>query len=229
MLWIFAFAIMMLAAFAPTYWVRHVMQKHAADRDDYPGTGGEFARHLLDHYGLDSVSVEPTQQGDHYDPKEKTVRLSHQVHDGRSVTAVAVAAHEVGHALQDHEGYRPLAWCQRLVTTANITDRIGSLLIMGLSAIGGAAFSPRFFLFGVLAILLIGLVRVAAHLVMLPVEHDASFKRALPIIAGGKYLPDDDLPAVRSVLKAAAYTYVAASLMHMWTPLMARADFVLLR
>ncbi|WP_136657206.1 zinc metallopeptidase [Nitratireductor sp. XY-223] len=213
MLWIAAFIVMMGLAFGPTVWVRRVMQSHAADREDYPGTGGEFARHLLDHHGLDSVKVEISKQGDHYDPKAKAVRLSPQLHDGRSVTAVAVAAHEVGHALQDHEGYKPLAWCQRLITTANVTDRIGSLLIMVLSGIGAAALSPRVLLFGILAVLLIGLVRVAAHIVMLPVEHDASFRRALPIVENGRYLPEEDLPAVRSVLKAAAYTYVAASLM----------------
>ncbi|MCP4317190.1 MAG: zinc metallopeptidase [Hyphomicrobiales bacterium] len=212
MLWIAALLLLMGLAFGPTLWVRHVMGKHAADRIDYPGTGGEFARHLLDHHGLDHVSVEVTPEGDHYDAGAKAVRLSQKLHDGKSVTAVAVAAHEVGHALQDRDGFAPLKWSQRLVTTANLTDRVGSVLIVGLSAIGGAALSPRFFLFGILAIVLIGLIRVAAYLVMLPVELDASFRRAYPIMVQGGYLPQEDLPAVHSVLKAAAYTYVAASL-----------------
>ncbi|MEX3009169.1 zinc metallopeptidase [Hoeflea sp. TYP-13] len=212
MLWIAALVLLMGLAFGPTLWVRHVMRAHAGDRQDYPGTGGEFARHLLDHHGLDNVSVEITPAGDHYDAEAKSVRLTQELHDGRSVTAVAVAAHEVGHALQDRDGYGPLKWCHRLVATANLTDRFGSILILGLSAIGGAALSPRFLLFGILAVVLIGLIRVAAYLVMLPVELDASFRRAFPIMVQGKYLPDEDLPAVRSVLKAAAYTYVAASL-----------------
>ena len=152
-----------------------------------------------------------TPHGDHYDAEAKAVRLSRNLHDGRSVTAVSVAAHEVGHALQDASGYRPLKWCQRLIMTANVTDRIGTVIVMALSTLGAAVLSPRFFLFGVLAIVLIGLIRVAAHLVTLPVEFDASFARALPIMVQGKYLPDEDVPAVRSVLKAAAYTYVAAS------------------
>lgn len=207
-----ALILLMGLAFGPTFWVRRIMSRHGADRSDFPGTGGEFARHLLDYHGLDDVKVETTEHGDHYDASAKTVRLTPALHDGRSVTAVAVAAHEVGHALQDRDGYRPLKWCHRLVMTANLTDRIGSLIIVALSTIGGAALSPRFFLFGLVAIVLIGLIRVAAHAVMLPVEFDASFRRALPIMERGEYLPDEDLPAVRSVLKAAAYTYVAASL-----------------
>lgn len=203
---------MMGLAFGPTLWVRRVMGKHASDRHDFPGTGGEFARHLLDYHGLNDVSVETTTHGDHYDAGAKTVRLSEALHNGKSVTAVAVAAHEVGHALQDRDGYRPLKWCHRLVTTANLTDRIGMLLVVALSAIGSAALSPRVLLFGLAAIVLIGLVRVAAYLIMLPVEFDASFRRAFPIMVQGDYLPEEDLPAVRSVLKAAAYTYVAASL-----------------
>lgn len=213
MLLIIALLLMMGLAFGPTLWVRRVMRNHAADRPDFPGTGGEFARHLLDEHGLDTVPVEISPHGDHYDPGEKVVRLSQDNYEGRSVTAVAVAAHEVGHALQDREGYRPLRLSGWLVSAANMTDRIGSVLILGLSAIGGAALSPRLFLFGILAVVLIGLVRVAAHLAMLPVEIDASFKRAFPIIDRGRYLPPEDLPGVRSVLRAAAYTYVAASLM----------------
>ena len=212
MLWILALLLLMGLAFGPTLWVRRVMQAHGDDRSDYPGTGGEFARHLLDEHGLHEVSVEVTAQGDHYDAGAKAVRLSQERFDGRSLTAVAVAAHEVGHALQDRDGYAPLKWCHRLVATANLTDRIGSVLILGLSALGGAAMSPRFFLFGILAVVGIGLIRVAAYLVMLPVEMDASFRRAYPIIDQGGYLPKEDLPSVRSVLKAAAYTYVAATL-----------------
>ena len=212
MLWIAALLLLMGLAFGPILWVRRVMQAHGDDRPDYPGTGGEFARHLLDEHGLEGVSVEVTAQGDHYDAAAKAVRLTQAHHDGRSLTAVAVAAHEVGHALQDCDGYGPLKWCHRLVMTANLTDRIGSVLILGLSAVGSAAMSPRFLLFGILAVVGIGLIRVAAYLAMLPVEMDASFRRAFPIIDQGRYLPQEDLPSVRSVLKAAAYTYVAASL-----------------
>lgn len=106
--------------FGPQMWVRYVIAEHADDRPDFPGTGGELARHLLDEAGLDQVPVEvlPGDGGDHYDPQAKAVRLSPSHHDGKSITAVAIAAHEVGHAMQDGEGYRPLALRTRMATAA---------------------------------------------------------------------------------------------------------------
>jgi Zn-dependent membrane protease YugP len=197
----------------PTLWVSSVMATHGKDRPDFPGTGGELARHLLDENGLSEVPVEITQGGDHYDPVKKTVLLSRKNHEGRSVTAVAVAAHEVSHAIQDKENYAPLKWRENTVKTAAVTDRIGSIALMLLSVLGGAVVAPRILLIGLIAVVLMGLVRVAAHMVTLPVELDASFKRALPTLENGRYLHPDDMQAARTVLKAAAFTYVAASLM----------------
>ena len=92
------------AVFGPQWWVRHVLAKHAADRPDLPGTGAELARHLLDEAGLQQVKVEQTDIGDHYDPDALAVRLTPPHHDGRSIAAVAVAAHEVSHAVQHARG-----------------------------------------------------------------------------------------------------------------------------
>src|SRR5262245_52985130 len=78
----------------PQWWVRRVLSRHGIERHDLPGTGGELARHLLDAAGLHGVKVELTGDGDHYDPEDRAVRLLPQHHDGRSVAAVAVAAHE---------------------------------------------------------------------------------------------------------------------------------------
>src|SRR3954469_16413527 len=88
----------------PQLWVRRVMAQHGVDRPDLPGTGAELARHLLDEAGLQSVTVEKTDIGDHYDPEARVVRLLPQHHDGRSIAAVAVAAHEVSHAVQHARG-----------------------------------------------------------------------------------------------------------------------------
>lgn len=213
MIWLITLAVILVIFLGPQIWARRVMSRHAGDRPDYPGTGGELARHLLDHTGLQAVTVETTEAGDHYDAQAKAVRLSPANHDGRSLTAVAVAAHEVGHALQDRDGYKPLAARHRLVGLAMVTDRIGSAGLFGLSILGSFAISPRIAMIGIAAVALMGLVRVVAHFVTLPVELDASFNRALPILAEGRYLPTDDLPAARQVLNAAAYTYVAGALM----------------
>ncbi|MEO1750039.1 MAG: zinc metallopeptidase, partial [Pseudomonadota bacterium] len=97
---IFAIVALLAIVFGPSLWVKQAMQKHGGDRPDFPGTGGELADHLVAHYGIDGVGVEETKpgQGDHYDPETRTVRLSPDNFHGSSLTAVAVATHEIGHA-----------------------------------------------------------------------------------------------------------------------------------
>ncbi len=196
--------------FGPQYWVRQVMRKHAAPRDDYPGTGGELARHLLDEAGLQSVTVEKIAAGDHYSPAEKAVRLSTENFDGKSITAVAVAAHEVAHAVQDRDGYRPLHLRQQLVGYANAIEKTGSILLMATPLVFALVRSPAILAAEVVIGLGILASTVVIHAVTLPTELDASFKRALPALSG--YIHRDDLPAANQVLKAAAFTYVAAAL-----------------
>ena len=123
-------ALFLALVFGPQLWVTATMRRHGAERPDYPGTGGELARHLLDEAGLQHVKVERIAAGDHYAPDDKAVRLSAANFDGRSVTAVAVAAHEVGHALQHAEGYRPLMLRQRLAGWAININRLGAVLLM---------------------------------------------------------------------------------------------------
>lgn len=198
----------------PQVWVRQVMRRHATERHDFPGTGGELARHLLDRAGLASVRVEMLRRplGDHYDPVNRVVRLSQGNFEGRSITAVAVAAHEVGHALQHADGYRPLALRTRLAKAAQSVEVIGSFLLVAAPFLIIATHSPALTLViagAGLAVLSLGVV---LHLVTLPVEFDASFGRALPILQHGLYLGREDLPAARRVLRAAALTYVAGAL-----------------
>lgn len=213
--WVLLAGFILLLTYGPTLWVKGVMRWHSADRPDFPGTGGELARHLLDEAELHQVAVEMVPDGDHYDPKDKVVRLSRDNYNGRSLTAVAVAAHEVGHALQDQADYKPLAARHHTIRVAAVTDRVGSLAMFVFSFAGAAALGPRAIILGIIAVVLMGLVRVLANLVTLPVEFDASFNRALPILAYGKYIPEEDLPRARRILKAAAYTYVAGSAMQL--------------
>lgn len=110
--------IVALVMVGPQLWTRRVFAKHSTPRPDFPGTGGELARHLLNRFDLHHVTVEPTQLGDHYDPINKTVRLTPAILDGKSLTAITIAAHEVGHAIQDHLGYQPLAERTKLVRAA---------------------------------------------------------------------------------------------------------------
>ena len=213
MLWVIFAAVLLAVVFGPQLWVRRVMARHGADRPDLPGTGGELARHLLDRFGLETVRVEPTTKGgDHYDPAARCVRLSDPVLGGRSLTAVAVAAHEVGHALQHAEGQRLLAIRTTLARTAIVLDQIASVILLLTPVVGLATRIPGLVVFQVVLGLGLMVVTIVLHAVTLPVELDASFRRALPILDQGKYLDRRDLPAARSILRAAAMTYVAAAL-----------------
>lgn len=196
----------------PQLLVRTTIRRHAGDRPDLPGTGGELARHLLDRFGLSHVRVEVTDRGDHYDPDAGAVRLLPQHHGGRSLSAVAIAAHEVGHAIQHGNGERKLALRQRLAKIAVFTDRIAGIFFLAAPVLTVIIRSPAALAGAIgLGIALLS-VRVVVNLVTLPVETDASFAKALPILKDGGYLSEGDLPAARSVLRAAAFTYVAGAL-----------------
>jgi len=209
---IFLFLLLIILFFGPQYWARHTFRKYATPLDRIQGTGGELARHLLDRFDMKDVGVEKTQPGgDHYDPETRTVRLSPDNYDQKSLTAVAVAAHEVGHAIQHHRNESKLALRTRLIKATQKAQRIGAgaMLIFPMVMVVTRAPSAG------LAMLLIGLVSMGSaalvHLVTLPVELDASFGKAMPILKEG-YISKQDEEAVNKVLKAAAWTYVAASL-----------------
>jgi len=116
--------------FGPGLWVKRVLARYARPADRYSSTGGDLARHLLDKHELQHVLVEKTDAGDHYDPVEKAVRLTEDKFDGRSLTAITVAAHEVGHAIQDKEGYRPLRLRGVLVRGMQKVEKVGAGILV---------------------------------------------------------------------------------------------------
>ena len=206
-------ALLLLALiFGPQVWIRRVLRQHGADRPDLPGTGGELARHLLDEAGLQAVQVEATDIGDHYDPEARAVRLLPQHHDGRSIAAVAIAAHEVSHAVQHARGEPGFARRFSLVSKLIWVDRIASGILLLAPVIFILLKSPVLIILQLVAGFAMLAIRVIVHVTTLPVEFDASFGKALPVLVRGRYLGAGDMPAARSVLKAAAFTYVAAAL-----------------
>ena len=199
--------------FGPGIWVRRVLARYSKPADRYSGTGAELARHLLDRHGISGVSVEETDQGDHYDPTAKSVRLTPDKYGGRSLTAITVAAHEVGHAVQDHTGYGPLKFRTRLVRIAGPIQRLGAGALMAAPFIGIVAKVPSLGILTFVAGFLTLATSTLVHLVTLPTEFDASFGRALPMLDRHSILKTVDRPHARRLLAAAALTYVAASLM----------------
>jgi hypothetical protein len=204
--------ILLAVVFGPQLWVRYVMRRHGDERPDFPGTGGELARHLLDEAGLHAIAVETTDRGDHYDPDAQAVRLLPEHHDGRSVAAVAVAAHEVSHAVQHARGEAGFALRVHLARNLAWIDRAATIVMLAAPLVFIVVKAPALFALQILAgVLLLGM-HIVVHLVTLPVEFDASFAKALPVLERGRYLGPADMPAARSVLRAAAWTYVAAAL-----------------
>lgn len=203
--------ILAIIIFLPQLWAKRTFRRYSKEIPSLPGSGAELVEHLLERYKMDGFLVELTDQGDHYDPSSRTVRLSHDNYYGKNLTAIAVATHEFGHAQQHHENFPLLALRTRLVYLAQPAEKIGSIAMLLIPVVALITRSPSagglMLLLGVLSMGLSSLV----HLITLPVETDASFKRALPLLASG-YISEEQLPAVKKVLKAAAFTYLAASL-----------------
>ncbi|WP_198372706.1 zinc metallopeptidase [Roseomonas rosulenta] len=203
--------VLLLLVFGPIAYVKWAMARHGDDRPDLPGTGGELARHLLDEAGLQHVAVEPTDQGDHYDPAALAVRLAPEHHDGRSVTAVAVAAHEVAHAVQHRDGARLFHLRLALARIVSPLRIVAVALMTVLPLLGAVAGAGHLVLPSMLLALAVFVLSVGLQLVTLPLEFDASFARALPALRAGGYLAERDLSATQRVLRAAAMTYVAGT------------------
>ncbi len=213
MAYLILIALVLAAVLGPGLWVQHVLKKYGKPIDRYAGSGASLARHLLDEHGLQSVLVEATDSGDHYDPIAKVVRLTPDKHDGRSLTAITVAAHEVGHAVQDQVGYPALKWRTRLVRAMSGIEKIGAGILVLSPILGIVTRIPALGLVTFLAGLMTLGTSAIIHVITLPTEFDASFNRALPMLDKYDILKATDRPHARRLLTAAALTYVAASLM----------------
>ncbi len=185
--------------------VNSVMKKYSKVGNSTGLTGGEAARRILNNEGLYDVQVECLSEdsGDHYDPRTNTVRLSYSNYSGTSVTAVSVAAHECGHAIQHAQGYQPLNVRTAIVPVVNIGSRLGFPLILL-----GVLLSWNYVLIqiGIWAFSL----SVIFQLVTLPVEFNAS-SRAIAKVDQYGLLSQTENDGCKKVLRAAALTYVAAA------------------
>ncbi len=227
MIWLVVIAVLLALLFWPAFWVKRVMSRYASPEDRYPISGAQLARRLLDGLGLTSVRVEVTEAGDHYDPEAKAVRLSQVNYRTKSLTAITVAAHEVGHALQDHRGFVPLRLRGSLVRVAMSAQKAAPMLLLAAPVLVLATRSPSLGLVAAVAAFGSMLLMTAVHLVTLPAELDASFGRAMPLLRSEGVLMPGDEPHARKLLTAAALTYVSAALMSLlslarWLPLLRR-------
>lgn len=208
-----AIIVLLVIVFGPQLWARRVFKKYAVHIDSLPGTGGQLAEHLVQDLQLDGVRVEEGGKNDnYYDPDGRLVKLSDDNFNGKSMTAVTVAAHEIGHAVQHKSDYRPLVIRTRLAKFSYFAEKVAAALLVAAPFISLVSRAPAISVLTFLCGLAILLLPVLVHLITLPVEWDASFKRALPILRAGRYIPDSAIPIARRILAAAALTYLAASL-----------------
>lgn len=167
-------------------------------------TGQEVAQRLLDQGGS-SVTIRPVRGSltDHFDPRNQTVGLSDSVYGSRSIAALAVAAHEIGHVMQYEEGYFPIRLRNAILPVASLGSGAAPwIVVLGLIFGMGDLAMAGVWLFGAV---------LAFQLITLPVELNAS-RRALAMLQDGGFLSYDETPAARKVLRAAAMTYVVAVL-----------------
>jgi hypothetical protein len=177
----------------------------AAQQMPAPLSGAAAARHILDSAGLQDVAIEmtPGELSDHYDSRAKVLRLSPDVYQRKSLASVGIAAHEAGHALQDSRHYAPLVWRNAAVPIASFGSGAAIWMI-----IFGALLHMQM-------LIMVGIVAFAAvvffQVINLPVEFDASNRAKAQLVQLG-IISKDGLSHVRSVLNAAAWTYVAGTL-----------------
>lgn len=209
---ILLFVVMILSMIAQSR-VQSVFNTYAQVPTKRGVTGAHLAQELLYRNGL-SLPVQQVSGSltDHYDPRNQTVGLSEAVYGSSSVSALAVAAHEIGHVLQYNEDYAPMRLRSVILPAANIGCRVGPYLVIGgllLSAIAQGTGNAGYYI----ALVGVGLyvMMLLFQLVTLPVEFNAS-KRGLSMLTEGGYIDEEELPGAKKMLRAAAMTYVLAAL-----------------
>lgn len=172
-------------------------------------TGAQVAQAILDAQGIRNVRIEPVEGylSDHYDPRAKVLRLSPDVYHGRSIAAAGVAAHEVGHAIQDAQQYAPLVWRNSVVPMANFGSSIGMLLLMVGIGFGMSGFGRTLAIAGCALFSMVVLFQI----INLPVEFNASSRAREVLLINGLTTQEEDRE-IKRVLDAAALTYVAATI-----------------
>ena len=204
--------IILALSFLPQLWIRYVMRKYSHDIPDMQGTGGELAAHLIERFELHGIGVEATEENqDHFDPTDKMVRLSPSNFNGRSLKAVAVAAHEVGHAIQFSRREDVFKLREKYIPKAIKIRQYGIYVLWASPVIALILKAPIAIALPIILSVAMQIISALTYLIVLPEEWDASFGKALPILEEG-YISEEQMPAARTVLKAAAFTYFAAAL-----------------
>ena len=198
--------IFLILSTAPVIWLNYVFHKNDQILINMPFTGLEFGKLILKDYGLTEVKIEKSLSVDHYDLLEKKVKVTQERLSKKSLTAISIVCHEIGHAIQHKEKYKPLEQRTSLVRNTAWISQIGSsILLIGIPTILATGYYPLIKVCLLLALLSL-LIGIIVHLITLEVELDASFNKALPILI--EKVPPEYHDSCKSILRAAAFTYV---------------------
>lgn len=207
----------------PVVWINYVFKKNDEILPNMPFNGIEFGNQLIRELKLKDVCLEKTLIGDHYDLDQRKVKVGEDRLRKKSLTSISIICHEIGHAIQHAENYTPLITRTKLVKNTLWINKIAfAVIYVGLPIIFATGYIPLIKVC-ILLILLSLFIGVVIHLVTLEVELDASFNKAMPIIK--KKIPEVYHDSCRSILRAAAFTYVVGvfknliSLRMIWTVL----------
>jgi Zn-dependent membrane protease YugP len=228
MSFVLIFVLLIALVLGPQLWIRWVFFRYGSDLPGVPGTGAQLAEHLIERFELTGVTVEQTEPNrDHFDGNDACVRLSPANYEGKSLTAIAVAAHEVGHAIQWHRKETVFRLRSKYIPLARRLQQIGMVLLSLSPVLGIITRSPIGLALPVVGGAMVALCGAATYLIVLPEEWDASFNKAMPILIDGEYISEQQTPATRRILRAAALTYAAAALASLlqvwrWLPLILR-------
>ena len=212
-----------LISFIPVFWVNYVFKKNDKILPNMPFNAYEFGEEIIKELKLKNVCIEKTLIGDHYDLIEKKVKVHENRFKRKSLTSISIICHEIGHAIQHAQNYSPLITRTKLLENTQWINKINlAIIYIGFPLIFASGFLSLIKLCALIILLSI-LIEVIIHLITLEVELDASFNRAFPIIK--KKIPEVYHNSCRSVLRAAAFTYVIGvfknliSLRMIWTVL----------
>ena len=198
--------IFLILSTAPVIWLNYVFHKNDQILINMPFTGLEFGKLILKDYGLTEVKIEKSLSVDHYDLLEKKVKVTQERLSKKSLTAISIVCHEIGHAIQHKEKYKALEQRTSLVRNTAWISQIGSsILLIGIPSILATGYYALIKVCLLLALISL-LIGIIVHLITLEVELDASFNKALPILI--EKVPPEYHDSCKSILRAAAFTYV---------------------
>ena len=194
----------------PKFWLSNAMKKNDEELMNMPFTAEEFGQIILKENNLSDVKIEETEQVDHYDLHDKTVRVQQGRLAKKSLTSLTIICHEIGHAIQHKEEYGPLVRRTSLVERTQWISKFGGVILYSGLPLILATGSFGLIKVCLLLVLISVLLGVFIHLITLNVEIDASFNRAMPILE--EKIPSEYHSQCKNVLQAAAYTYVIGAL-----------------